>query len=121
MKEVKKINFKYLVDIEMFDFYGLLIYEKCMMMVFELLSVIYLSEFLVVKDLLIESVIKMMYIIFEKCKEKKKVFLDDEKKKELIEKIDKINYLIFFERDFGLFVDYMVYEEWKKGQSSYEV
>lgn len=121
MKEVKKINSKYSVDTETLDFYGLPIYEKCMMTAPEPPSVTYSSEFLEAKDLLIESAIKMTHIIFEKRKEKKKAILDDEKKKELTEKIDEINYPTSSERDLGLFVDYTAYEEWKKDQSSHEV
>ena len=121
MKEVKKINSKYSVDTETLEFYGLPIYEKCIMTAPEPLSVTYSSEFLAAKDLLIESAIKMTHIIFEKRQEEKKAILDDEKKKELTEKIDEINYPTSSERDLGLFVDYTAYEEWKKGQSSHEV
>lgn len=121
MKEVKKINSKYSVDTETLEFYGLPIYEKCIMTAPEPLSVTYSSEFLAAKDLLIESAIKMTHFIFEKRQEEKKVILDDEKKKELTKKIDEINYPTSSERDLGLFVDYTAYDKWKKGQSSHEV
>ena len=121
MKEVKKINSEYSVDTETLEFYGLPIYEKFMMTAPKTLSVTYSSKFLIAKDRLIESAIEMTHIIFQKRREDKKAILDDKKKKELTEKIDKINYPTSSERDLGLFVGYKAYGKWKKGQSSHEV